>query len=280
MTTIQSSLVLLLAILVVSLDIVMAVSNLRTTQRKLQTYAQYSDYRQEMLDAVNIERVKAGLSALCTNSKLADAAMGHSEDMAVNDHMTHAGSDGSTLSQRVTATGYEWDAIAENVAVGQKNVVSVVESWMNSDGHRANILASEYTMLGAAYVYRGDTTNKHYWTQVFGTGETETCDSGNSAVSQMTDQKAQQQTQDFVAAEASTTPYTIAQPNTDPATTVIPATTTHPALEALAATTSPSTVKHPVITEFSTTTEALKTFETPVVDFPATVKTTKCKSKK
>ncbi|POM60805.1 SCP-like extracellular protein, partial [Phytophthora palmivora] len=171
----HSTLALLLVVSAISADTSTALNNLRT--RKLQTYSSYDDYYQQMLDAVNAERSKAGLSALCTNKKLAAAAKRHSDDMAANDFMAHDGSDGSTMSQRVTDAGYEWSAVAENVAAGQEDVASVMESWMNSEGHRANILGADYTMFGTAYAYDESTTYKHYWTQDFGAGDTEACDS-------------------------------------------------------------------------------------------------------
>ncbi|RMX65756.1 hypothetical protein KXD40_004187 [Peronospora effusa] len=175
---------LLLAVSTVSLDIATAFRNLHTTQRKLQTYKQYSDYSQEMLDAVNTERAKSGLSALCLNSKLAAAAKRHSDDMATKGYMDHDGSDGSTLSTRVTDAGYDWEALAENIAAGQTDVASVVKGWMESEGHRTNIMNADYTMLGAAYAYSAETTYTHYWTQTFGASTTDTCDSGSSNSSQ------------------------------------------------------------------------------------------------
>uniref|UniRef100_A0AAV1UVQ9 SCP domain-containing protein n=1 Tax=Peronospora matthiolae TaxID=2874970 RepID=A0AAV1UVQ9_9STRA len=221
----------LLVVSTVSLDTVTALNNLRMTSRKPQTYAQYEDYCQEMLDAVNVERSKEGLAPLCSNNKLSAAAKRHSDDMAAQDFMAHVGSDGSTMSQRITASEYEWDAIAENVAAGQEDVTSVMVSWMNSKGHRANILGPDYTMLGMAYAYNGESKYKHYWTQDFGTGGTETCDSGNATDSPTTD-LAQVQTQDDTSASAATSQEetsdttTVATPAPSaPATTVDPSST-------------------------------------------------------
>ncbi|KAG7385997.1 hypothetical protein PHYPSEUDO_000852 [Phytophthora pseudosyringae] len=265
MTIARSSLALLLVVSAISTDISTASSNLRA--RKLQTYASYDDYCQLMLDAVNSERAKAGLSALCTNKKLAAAAKRHSDDMATNNYMAHDGADGSTMSQRVTDAGYEWNAVAENVAAGQEDVTSVMESWMNSEGHRANILGSDYTMFGTAYAYDGSTTYKHYWTQDFGAGDTEECDSGSSTASQSTDQTQQQQTQqDDVAGEASTSQdYTSAPSTTAPTTTAPPATTAPTATE------TPAT-EAPVGTSAPAT-------ESPVTESPST-ETPGCKAKK
>ncbi|KAG3117913.1 hypothetical protein PI124_g3921 [Phytophthora idaei] len=259
----RSSLALVLMVSAISSDISTAFSNLRTTPRNLQTYSSYDGYFQQMLDAVNAERTKAGLSALCTNKKLAAAAARHSKDMADNDFMEHDGSDGSTMSERITDAGYAWNAVAENVAAGQEDVASVMESWMNSEGHRANILGADYTMFGTAYAYNADSTYKHYWTQDFGAGDTEACDSGSSTASQSTDQAQQNE----VAGEASTSQdYTTAPSTTAPTTTAPPATT---ATEA-PATEAPTTE--------SPATEA-PTTEAPYTDSPTT-KTPGCKAKK
>ncbi|EEY63799.1 SCP-like extracellular protein [Phytophthora infestans T30-4] len=250
-----------------------AFSNLRTTPRNLQSYSSYDGYFQQMLDAVNAERSKAGLSALCTNKKIAAAAARHSKDMADHDFMEHDGSDGSTMSERITDAGYAWTAVAENVAAGQEDVASVMESWMNSEGHRANILGADYTMFGTAYAYNAGSTYKHYWTQDFGAGDTEACDSGSSTSSQSTDQTQQQTQQDDVAGEASTTQdYT----TTAPTTTAPPATTAPEA----PSTQSPST-EAPVTEAPSTeapVTESPAT-ETPYTEPPAT-EVPGCKAKK
>eukprot|EP00644_Phytophthora_capsici_P005264 jgi/Phyca11/97193/e_gw1.1.1514.1 len=128
-----------------------------------------------MLAAVNTQRRAAGLSELCTNTKLQIAAQRHSDDMAENDFMSHTGSDGSTMVTRVTEAGFTWNLLAENVAAGQANVDAVMTSWMNSAGHRANILNPTITMFGCAYAYNSDSTYKHYWTQNFGRSGSETC---------------------------------------------------------------------------------------------------------
>ncbi|KAG7393309.1 8-oxoguanine glycosylase ogg1 [Phytophthora boehmeriae] len=157
-------------------------ANAALRSRKLQTYSQTSDYIGLMLDRVNDERAAQGLAALCLNSKLQEAAQSHSDDQAVNDFMSHTGSDDSTMSQRVDNAGYDWNGVAENVAAGQVDVAEVMDAWMNSEGHRHNILG-DYTMLGAAYAYNGDGRYKHYWTQDFGKSDTEQCDDGSSVTS-------------------------------------------------------------------------------------------------
>ncbi|RQM17695.1 hypothetical protein DD237_000700 [Peronospora effusa] len=143
--------------------------------RRLQTYTQTSDYEALMLERVNLERSAQGLPLLCINKKLQLAAQGHSDDQAANNFMDHTGSNGSTPAERVSAAGYDWRGVAENVAAGQVDVTEVMDAWMNSEGHRHNILG-DYTMLGSAYAYTSNGLYKHFWTQNFGQSDTELCD--------------------------------------------------------------------------------------------------------
>ncbi|RLN67515.1 hypothetical protein BBJ28_00021829 [Nothophytophthora sp. Chile5] len=249
----RSSLALLLAVAAVSSGASEARGNLRHTTRNLQTYSQSDDYYTQMLTRVNEERAAQGLSALCANSKLQSAAKRHSDDMAANNYMAHDGADGSTMSQRITDAGYDWTAVAENVAAGQENVDSVMTSWMNSEGHRANILG-DYTMFGTSYAYNADSTYKHYWTQDFGSGDTEACDGGSSTSSNTSDQG---QNGDDVAGEASQQTET-ETPATETPSTTAPSTEA-PATEAPAtdapATEAPAT-ETPVVTTTAPVTQA------------------------
>jgi uncharacterized protein YkwD len=93
--------------------------------------------------------------------------------MALHDFVSHVGSDGSLLVDRVEDAGYvNWAALAENAAGGQATPELVVDSWMNSPDHRKNILNCNYKDIGVGYYYlQNDTGVKnyhHYWTQVFG----------------------------------------------------------------------------------------------------------------
>lgn len=153
-----------------------------TADRLLQTYTDGDDFQALMLKAVNAERSKAGLESLCTNAKLQAAAQGHSDDMASEDFMSHEGSDGSTMSERVTAQDYNWTALAENVAAGQVDVDAVMDSWMDSPGHKVNILDATYTQFGTGYAYNEDSEYKHYWTQNFGASSTDPCSSSTPTI--------------------------------------------------------------------------------------------------
>ncbi|KAL4125520.1 hypothetical protein PRIC2_009103 [Phytophthora ramorum] len=134
-----------------------------------------TDYHTALLDAVNKERVARGISKLCKNRKLQSAAEIHSNDMAKRNFLSHGGSDGSTITSRISAAGFHWTASAENVAAGQSSVSSVMSSWMKSSPHRANLLNKQYTHFGCGYAYSSSSKYKRYWTQVFASGTREVC---------------------------------------------------------------------------------------------------------
>lgn len=136
-----------------------------------------ADTDRAMLDAVNIARASsrscggqryAAAPALKWSCPLATAASRHSRDMATHDFMSHIGSDGLKLGDRVSAVGYSWSAIGENVAAGQRSVDTVMQSWLQSPGHCANIMNPAYRDLGAAFAASGNSRYSPYWTQVFG----------------------------------------------------------------------------------------------------------------
>ena len=99
--------------------------------------------------------------------ELSQAALGHSRDMAVHGELRHAGEDGSTPADRVAAQGYKWQIVGENVAVGPVAAQEVVDGWLASPGHCANIMNATFTEMGAAYVISDKSAARVYWTQVF-----------------------------------------------------------------------------------------------------------------
>ena len=104
-------------------------------------------------------------SALAWNNLLAQAATGHSQDMATLDFFSHTGSNGSTAAQRITAAGYAWRSMGENIAAGQQSVNQVVDGWIASPGHCANLLDPGFTQVGLACVPGGaGNTYPTYWT--------------------------------------------------------------------------------------------------------------------
>ncbi|MFJ8655882.1 CAP domain-containing protein [Streptomyces rochei] len=121
----------------------------------------------QVLALVNEERAAAGCSPVTANDRLTRAADDYSDVMASSGVMSHTGPDGSTMTTRVEAAGYQWSTLGENIARGQADAASVMESWMNSPGHRANILNCSFEELGVG-VHFGD--GGPWWTQNFGAG--------------------------------------------------------------------------------------------------------------
>ncbi|GGV87343.1 CAP domain-containing protein [Streptomyces massasporeus] len=121
----------------------------------------------QVLALVNKERAAAGCSPVTANDRLTQAADDYSDVMASSGVMSHTGPDGSTMTTRVEAAGYQWSTLGENIARGQADAASVMKSWMNSPGHRANILNCSFKELGVG-VHFGD--GGPWWTQNFGAG--------------------------------------------------------------------------------------------------------------
>jgi uncharacterized protein YkwD len=132
-----------------------------------------NNFIQEVLDLTNAERAKEGLSALQLNPNLNLAAQNHSEDMALRDYFSHTGVNGSSSGDRATTAGYQFSSLGENIAAGYITPQEVVLGWMNSPGHRANIMNGNYREMGLGYYYLGNDTGNvnynYYWTQEFGT---------------------------------------------------------------------------------------------------------------
>jgi uncharacterized protein YkwD len=88
--------------------------------------------------------------------------------MARHQKLQHQGFDGSTPGERATAAGYAWRAIAENIAAGPTTASEVVQMWLDSPGHCANIMSPSYTELGLAFAEDRETQSGVYWAQEFG----------------------------------------------------------------------------------------------------------------
>jgi uncharacterized protein YkwD len=112
----------------------------------------------------NQQRQAAGLVALSTSSALTNAAAQHSADQAGRNSMSHTGSNGSNAGDRISANGGSFSTWAENVAAGYGSASGVVDGWMNSSGHRQNILNPAMTHIGVAVADAADGTP--YWTMV------------------------------------------------------------------------------------------------------------------
>ncbi|PTA68050.1 CAP domain-containing protein [Deinococcus arcticus] len=132
-------------------------------------------FAQRVLDLTNAARAAgatcgsaayAPVPALSLNPQLTQAAQGHAADMAAQNYFSHTGKDGRTFAQRVTAAGYTWRAVAENIAAGQSTPEQVVTGWLKSEGHCKNIMSASYRELGVGYAQGG--SYGHYWVQDFG----------------------------------------------------------------------------------------------------------------
>lgn len=114
---------------------------------------------------VDVERGRAGCAPLKTSEQLITAARAHSAWMAQTGKFSHLGSGGSTFVTRVEATGYRQPS-GENIAWGYRSASAVVDGWMNSPGHRANILNCRSKAVGVGVAHDADGTP--YYTQDFG----------------------------------------------------------------------------------------------------------------
>ena len=125
-----------------------------------------SAYEAQVITLTNAQRATAGCGALRTDSRLIVAARAHSNDMVAQKFFSHTGSNGSTFVTRLAQAGYTSGASAENIAWGYPTPNEVVTGWMNSAGHRANILDCSSVAVGVGLALAADGTA--HWTQNFG----------------------------------------------------------------------------------------------------------------
>lgn len=125
-----------------------------------------------MMTRLNFYRVRHKLAPLRWNAALARAAEAHARDMAVHGNFSHVGSDGSRIGARASRAGYRWQRIGENIAGGQREPETVVDDWMQSPGHRANILEPDYRDAGVGHVRlnpdSGRLRYRDYWVLMLG----------------------------------------------------------------------------------------------------------------
>lgn len=119
----------------------------------------------QVVNLVNKERKANGLSALSSDSQLAKLAQLKAEDMAKNGYFSHTSPTYGSAFDMMKTYGVSYKTAGENIAKGQKTAASVMDGWMNSSGHRANILKSDYTKIGVGYAKSPDGTT--YWVQIF-----------------------------------------------------------------------------------------------------------------
>lgn len=130
---------------------------------------------QEILEMTNLERTKYGLEPLKRDESLTYSARYHAKDMATEDYFEHDSYDrkngrlkkSCSIFNRIEAFA-NYGYLAENISAGKTNPEEVVKGWMNSEGHRKNILDKNMTFLGIGYYYFEDSKYGHYWVQNFG----------------------------------------------------------------------------------------------------------------
>ena len=116
-----------------------------------------------VVELVNAERAKAGLSPLSVHDGVAEAANKRAQE--IKGTFSHTRPDGSNFSTVLTQAGISYRSVGENIAYGQNSPEAVMQSWMNSSGHRANILNRDFTSIGVGHYQ--DASGTDYWTQLF-----------------------------------------------------------------------------------------------------------------
>ncbi|NMO97001.1 CAP domain-containing protein [Paenibacillus lemnae] len=119
-----------------------------------------SAYTQQVVDLVNQERAKSGLAALSVNDELAAMALDKAKDMSNNNYFDHQSPTYGSPFDMMKAYGISYSYAGENIAKGQRTPEEVMKAWMNSEGHRKNIMSPNFTMIGVGY-YNG------HWVQEF-----------------------------------------------------------------------------------------------------------------
>jgi len=134
--------------------------------------------QQEVLQYINQARSKPcqcgsttypAVPSLTLNAQLNAASDKHAVDMATYNYFSHTGRDGSRPWDRMTREGYVWRAAGENIAAGYTTPRAVVDGWLKSPGHCANIMSANFKEIGIGYGYSTTSTYKHYWVTDFGT---------------------------------------------------------------------------------------------------------------
>ncbi|WP_277668465.1 CAP domain-containing protein [Caproiciproducens galactitolivorans] len=125
----------------------------------------YSSFQNQVVQLVNQERAKAGLKALTVNSQLTKTATLKSEDMAKLNYFDHTSPTYGSPFDMMKQFGISYRTAGENIAMGQTSPQQVMQGWMNSSGHRANILNSSFTQIGVGIAKNAK--GQYIWTQQF-----------------------------------------------------------------------------------------------------------------
>jgi len=124
-----------------------------------------SVFEQQIVDLVNAERDKAGLRPLVADLELTKVARVKSQDMRDQNYFDHTSPTYGTPFELMDRFGITYRLAGENIAAGQRTPTETMDGWMNSPGHKANILRPEFTHIGVGYLTGGE--YKTYWTQIF-----------------------------------------------------------------------------------------------------------------
>lgn len=132
-----------------------------TTETTNQATYALSQYEQQVVTLTNNERAKYGLQPLKIDLKVSEVARLKSSDMKNNGYFSHTSPTYGSPFDMMKQFGIQYRAAGENIAMGQRSPQEVVNAWMNSEGHRKNILSSNFTHIGVGHV------EGNYWTQMF-----------------------------------------------------------------------------------------------------------------
>ncbi|MEW1911567.1 CAP domain-containing protein [Kitasatospora sp. NPDC085895] len=123
-----------------------------------------AQFAEEVTALTNAERAKAGCGPVTLDDRVSTAAMAHSDDMVARHYFEHADPEGRHADSRLRAAGYKPGWWGENIAYGQPDPAAVMDDWMHSEGHRANILNCHFTVIGVGVNFGA---GGPWWTQVF-----------------------------------------------------------------------------------------------------------------
>lgn len=124
-----------------------------------------AEYADRVVELVNEERAKAGCGALRVDAKVTEAAQFHADDMAARDYYEHDSPEGKSAGDRLDAAGYAWSGWGENIHKSPTDPETAMRDWMDSPGHRDNILNCDFEHLGVGVNLA---SNGPFWVQVFG----------------------------------------------------------------------------------------------------------------
>ncbi|CCJ34529.1 Transporter [Caloramator australicus RC3] len=132
---------------------------------KEKSYQDTRTFEREVIRLVNVERAKVGLKPLSENVKLSKVARIKSQDMINKKYFSHYSPTYGSPFDMMKKFGIRFRAAGENIAMGQKTPKEVMNAWMNSAGHRRNILNPNFTQIGVGVAK--DSKGRLYWTQMF-----------------------------------------------------------------------------------------------------------------